>query len=498
MDKKQDENQSDTLNRLNLWAFGSDVLVYALGQGLLLLFAFIQFLIIPKYLSVEDYGYWHLFMLYASYVGILHFGFIDGILVRWAGKELAQVGNEIKTAFRFLLLEQLIVIVPLVLLLYFLLLPPFQWIGLVILPYAFIINLATFFIFTAQAVRKFRLLTAVNVGKGLAFLILIILLFAFGYLNYHYVIFASLTASLISLFAFASWFRRYLWVKMPSLSSLWAYGRENINIGIFVMLGNFVVLLFLTIDRLMVSSFFAIEQFAMYAFALTIAMIAYTFVGAVAQVFFPYLSGVAPELRTRAYQLGKPAIILSWAVILAIYFPLTRLIEFYLPHYIASLPIMQILLCTVGFGGLIQILHVSYYKVYRKQRQYFLWGITALALSVILNLLAIKIGGTLESVAIATLVSFLIWYIMNELNLRSVVGESKRELWKGLAVLGSYLGAFWLASFAADWFVTQILIYIGFFILVTWLLFGSEAKQLIALMNELRRGILWTGRRSPS
>ncbi|MBT9148095.1 MAG: hypothetical protein DDT32_01865 [Syntrophomonadaceae bacterium] len=470
----------------DLRRFGSDVAVYATGQGLLLLFGFIQLLIIPRYLSVEDYGYLQLFMLYASYVGILHLGLINGIHVRWAGKELAQVGSEIKTAFRFLLIEQLVVIIPLALLLYFLLQPPFQWIGLVILIYALITNLAAFFMWTCMAIRKFKLLTAVNVGTGLASLILIILLFASGFLNYQYVILASLTAFLLALFGLAFWFRQYLWGEMPSLSSLWAYGKENINIGIFVLLGNFVVVLFLTIDRLMVSSFFAIEQFAIYAFALTVAMIAYTFVGVVSQVFFPNLSAMTTELRTRAYQLGKPAIILAWAATLTLYFPLTRLIEFYLPHYVASLPIMQILLCTVGFGSLIQILHVSFYMAYRKQRQYFLWGITALTVSAMLNLLAIKVFGTLESVAIATLISFVIWYTINELSLRSVVEQSNSELWKGVAIIGSYLGGFWLASFVADWFVAQMVIYICFFSLVSWLLLRSEIRQLVTVANSIK------------
>jgi O-antigen/teichoic acid export membrane protein len=470
----------------DLHRFGSDILVYSWGNALILLFGFVQLLIIPRYLSVEDFGYWQLFMLYASYVGILHLGFINGIHVRWAGKELNQVGNEIKTAFTFLLLQQLVVIMPLGLLLYFLLQPPFQWIGLMILVYAFILNLAAFFTWTCMAVRKFKLLTAVNVSIGLAFLILIILLFAFGFLNYQYIIFASLTASLLALFALAFWFRQYLWGEMPSISSLLAYGKENINIGIFVLLGNFVVVLFLTIDRLMVSSFFAIDQFAVYAFALTLAMSAYTFVGAVFQVFFPNLSAMTPELRAKAYQLGKPAIILAWATILAIYFPLTKLIEFYLPHYVASLPIMQILLGTVGFGSLIQILHVSFYLAYRKQRVYFLRGITALALSALLNLLAIQVWGTLESVTVATLISFVIWYIMNELSLRSVVEQSNSELWKGLAILASYLGAFWLASLLWDWFIAQMLIYIGFFLLVTWLLLRSELRELVMVANDLR------------
>ncbi len=477
----------DTISHdFGLRRFGSDVLLYSAGSALLLLFGFVQILIIPKYLSVEGYGYWQLFTLYGTYVGVLHLGFIDGILVRWAGKEFTQVSQEIKIAFSFLFLQLIAVTIPLGLVFYFLLAAPLKSIALLVLAYAFIFDLATFFIFTSQAVRKFRMLTAVNVGRGAAFLLIIVALFASGYLGYHSVILAFLAAHFLALVFFAFWFRKYLGGKIPSLSALWVYGRKNINIGIFVLLGNFVLVLFLTIDRLMVSSLFQIEQFAVYAFALMIGMVAYTFIQAVSQVFFPYLSAATNELRIRAYQLAKPAIILAWAAMLTLYFPLTQLVEFYLPRYVASLPIMQILLCLIGFSSLIQILHINIYKAYRKQKQYFFWGIISLALSAFLNMLAIKVFGTLESVAIATVISFGVWYIINELNLKVVVRQSNGGLWKGVAAFISYLSGFWLASFVADWFITQMLIYIGFFFLIGWLLFGPEIRDLLTVAKGWR------------
>ncbi|MGB8707154.1 MAG: oligosaccharide flippase family protein [Dehalococcoidia bacterium] len=481
-----DQKQSEANGQFKVHAFGKDILIYSLGNGLLLLFGFIQVFVIAKYLSVEDYGYWQLFILYSTYVGLLHLGFIDGILMRWAGKELARVGDEIRTAFRFLILEQVVVIVPLALLLYFLIHPPVQWLWLMVLAYAFIMNLATFFAFTAQAVRKFGLVTAINVGRGLTFLIIIILLFIVGYLSYRYVVIANLIAVMLALFTFAFWFRKYLWGEKPTIPRLWAYGKENINIGIFVLFGNFIAVLLLTTDRLMVSSFFNIEQFAIYAFAQAVVVAVYIFVRAVAEVFFPHISVATPALQNRAYRLGESAIILAWAVLLAGYFPLARLIEYYLPHYVSSLPVMQILLCSIGFGSLIQILHVNYYKVYRKQRQYFLWGITALVITVLLVLLAIKVMGTLESVAIAILLSFGVWYIANELSLKSTTGANKKEPWRSLLIMVCYFAAFWLSSFLTDWFVAQMLIYVGFFLLVTGLALRSEVADLVAVVNKRR------------
>jgi hypothetical protein len=105
MSENQDKSQTGLNSEFGIRAFGTDVLIFSVGQGILLLLGFIQGLIVPKYLSVEDYGYLQIFVLYSSYVGILHLGFIDGAFVRWAGKGIAQVGSELKAAFRFLILE---------------------------------------------------------------------------------------------------------------------------------------------------------------------------------------------------------------------------------------------------------------------------------------------------------------------------------------------------------------------------------------------------------
>lgn len=473
-------NQPETPNKFKIHAFGKHVLVYSLGNGLLLIFSFLQLLLIPKYLSVGAYGSWQLFLLYTTYVGVLHLGFIDGILVRWAGKDISGVGDEISTAFKFLVLQQLAVIVLLALLFYFLIDTPLRWLWLMILVYAFIMNLGAFFMYTSQAVRKFGLLTAINVVRGLIFLIAVILLFAIGYFSYENIVVAYLISFALALLVFLYWFRKYLWGKKNAAGSPWAFGIKNCSVGVFILLGNFVVLIFQTIDRLMVSSFFSIEQFAIYAFASTIVIIVYVLARAVSEVFFPYMSLATPVQQRKAYSLGQNIVILAWAISLAGYFPLAKLVEFYLPDYSASLPIMQILLCSISFGGLVQILHVNYYRIYGKQRQYFLWGAIALVVAVALNLLAILIWHTAQSVAIATLVSFGLWYIANELSLRSALLGGRREILKTIAILAGYTGAFWLASLIINSFIFQTLIYLACFSLLTYLFFRQTLRKLIS------------------
>ncbi len=513
-----DEKPLAEKRRFDVSAFGRDTLVYSLGTGLSLIFALILGFITPKYLSTENYGLWQLFILYAAYYGALHLGFVDGLLIRWAGKDLPQFGHEMKLAFIFLILEQIVVIIPISLLVYYLVRPPLQWIWLMTLVYALIMNLANLFVIAAQAARKFKLLMAINTSRALVFLVLVVLLFVLGFLDYHYVIIAYVTSFLLVLFILVYYFRKYLrnvmssdssvlqretilppipfWRKGEhayqrvkiSTASLFAYGKDNISVGFFVLLGNFVIVFCFSIDRLIVSSLFPVDKFAIYAFASVIMGMAYTLVTSAADVFFPHIAGVTSHGRNQAYHLGKFALIILWAAILVIYFPIAKVIEIYLPQYTASLPLVKVLVSAACFVSTILILHVNYFKIYRMQRQYFFWGLVILALSTVLIILAIKSLGTLESVAIVMFISFLLWYIINELSLKSAVQEDNREPWRSVAIALCYAGAFWIASLVVDLFIFQIIIYVCLFSAITYFLLRGEANQLATMVSKIISG----------
>ena len=61
-------------------------------------------LALPKILSVNNFGLYRKFMLYATYISLLHFGFIDGILIKYGGKDIESINKlEFRTILRFFL-----------------------------------------------------------------------------------------------------------------------------------------------------------------------------------------------------------------------------------------------------------------------------------------------------------------------------------------------------------------------------------------------------------
>ena len=66
------------------------------GNAALLLSQVLTGFILPKLMSVESFGNYRIFMLYGAYVGLLHFGFVDGILFKYGGKNI----DDLKCQFK--------------------------------------------------------------------------------------------------------------------------------------------------------------------------------------------------------------------------------------------------------------------------------------------------------------------------------------------------------------------------------------------------------------
>lgn len=59
-------------------------LVYTLSsQGVSIILGILKVLILPFILGIEEFGYWQVYLLYVGYLGILSFGFNDGIMLKY-------------------------------------------------------------------------------------------------------------------------------------------------------------------------------------------------------------------------------------------------------------------------------------------------------------------------------------------------------------------------------------------------------------------------------
>jgi O-antigen/teichoic acid export membrane protein len=272
------------------------------------------------------------------------------------------------------------------------------------------------------------------------------------------------------------------------MPALFNYGKEKIGTGIFVMLGTLVMAIALSADRLIVSSSFAIGEFATYAFGASLLGLLSLFVGSVSNVLFPHLSATSTETQQKSYSQAKPLLIVIWAGALTFFFPLSLIIRHYLPNYSDAIPILRVLLCSVGFVLVIQILHQNYYWICRKQQRYFVWSVASLVIMVALDILAIRLVGTLLSVAVATTIGLGFWYLLNERELQRDVGEAGLQIARDFVMVVAYIGSFLLVALLAGGTIGPMLLYLAIFGVMTWLVFRSEVRVVMQTIGIGTRG----------
>ena len=66
--------------------------------------------LLPKMFSITDYGFYKVFTLYATYTALLHFGFVDGVSLKMAGKDYRELEiSQMRTYTRFFMFSEVVI-----------------------------------------------------------------------------------------------------------------------------------------------------------------------------------------------------------------------------------------------------------------------------------------------------------------------------------------------------------------------------------------------------
>ena len=149
-----------------------DLATLAIGSFLAAVFGALVVFVIPRITPIEDFGYWRMFVLYASYVGFFHLGLGEGALLAWAGKSLGDLQQELRPSLQFLIGQHLLLLVPVGVIAAALLPPRVRFVAFAVLAFALLQNVAVVLQCALQAARHFvpvAIATAAPAGLFLAF-----------------------------------------------------------------------------------------------------------------------------------------------------------------------------------------------------------------------------------------------------------------------------------------------------------------------------------------
>lgn len=458
-------------------------LTYAFSANFLnFLMGFVTGFIIPKFLGIDDYAYLKVFTFYVTYVGVAHLGFLDGIYVKYGAYDYDDLPRKkFRGYVRFLIVFQVIEALALVLLA-FLLIRNENRLNIVLFTIfnMIILNITNLWMFIHQITKRFKLFSINTILTKLLYVIGCVLLILNGVHGYNGYVILQTIINIIILFIYIYYNKELVFGKAESTKETFKEAKELIGIGFFVMIGNFMSVIILGIDRIFVDRLFTIKDFAIYSFAYTLISLFYILLNSLTMVIYPYLRRAKEDTYKSVYETIRISITMLMSVTLCGYFVIKFIVSSFLPQYTESFAILIFLVPTVIYSAQINILIANYYKIMQKTKEYTINNIMALFLSIITNIIAYFIYKDIASIAIATLVSFILWLIYSDLYFKKII---KVRVGRAYILDLSILAIFFFSAYFFKWY-NGLVIYIVLLILLLTINNRKDVKKIINMVKK--------------
>ncbi|MBQ9406326.1 MAG: hypothetical protein IJU37_06250 [Desulfovibrio sp.] len=451
-----------------------------MANAVSLLVSVCMVMFVPKFLPVEEYGLWQLFLFYFSYLGFLHFGWEDGIYLRYAGKEFHELDRRVFAGQFYAVVLLQLVLAALAFLGGWLLVADrsLQAAFLCAACLAPLVNFNNLCNFVMQITNRIKDYARLLLVERLVLLTLVLMLLAVGLGVFHWLFLAKL-CSLAATAACGVWLcRSLLRLSFPSFAAILAEAGENIRVGIKLMFANIASMLLVGIVRYGISLGWDIATFGRVSLTLGISNFLMVFISSVSVVFFPIVKRLGNERRGELYGRIRFALTFILLGLLLFYYPLKCVLTWWLPQYAESLVYMSVLFPVCLFESKVDLLTNTYLKSLREEALLLKLNLITVALSAVVTFITVYLLHSLEAAVLSIPVLYACRCAMAEL----AVGRLLELRLHGCIAEDVLMAVIFVASawFLDSWFATGLY---GLAYTVYIFLHRQQARQ---IMCELR------------
>lgn len=355
-------------------------------------------IILPKLVDVNDYGALQLFLFYISYVGFLHFGWEDGIYLRYAGISYKNLNKSVFSGqiYGIVILQTLILSFLFIYALIFasdsitFFVIECTGISAVLINFNNIVNLIL------QFTNRIKAYSYRMIMEKICLVVFLIFFVGVGMTSYHYLVVAFLLSFFIVSILCVYSIKDLFTTKIPSLSEIYYEGLKNINVGIKLMLSNISGMLIVGIIRYGISLNWPIGVFGGISLILSVSNFFMVFINAISVVAFPILKKIDETKLSISYIKMRNGLSFISFTCIFIYFPVKLLLIYWLPEYIDSVIFLPIIFPLFFFQGKICLLLNTFFKTMRLEKTMLKANISAVVFSIFLVGLSIKVFHSIE------------------------------------------------------------------------------------------------------
>ena len=403
---------SDTITSKKL---AKNLILSIAAQIISIITSFVLGFVVPKFIDEYQYSYWQTYVLYAGYVGVLHFGLLDGIVLRYSQYDYDELDKP-RIRSQFQLLSGFNSVLTLIGCIVSAFLFDIVTKEIVVLVSAGIItkNIFTYTSYSFQITNRITKYAFLVIAQRAAYALFVIILLACRVNDFYWYCIADLFGDMFGIALGAIFNRGMYFGKALPIIECFKEAWLNVSAGIMLMVANFSSNLIVGGAKMIVQWRWDELVFGQVSFSFSVSNIFLTFVTAISVVLFPSLKRMdeyeLPSIYTKIRNAISP--LLFFAIIA--YFPGCWILNIWLPNYVDSLVYLGILLPIIIFSSKVSLLTNNYLKAYRKEK-----------LMLVINVAAVAIGMAVFAIGAYVLnnLEFVLYALVAVIMLRSVASE---------------------------------------------------------------------------
>lgn len=344
-------------------------------------------LIVPKLIGVEAYGYWQLYMFFTSYVGFLHFGWNDGIYLRYGGEDYKKLDKRLFFS-QFLMLSIFQVIIG-SLIAVFTFVSTYNSDRIFIIRMTalclLVVNVRYMFLYILQATNRIKEYARITMLDRVIYIFLIVLFLILGIRDYKMMIVADIIAKFIFLIYAMYCCKEIVFQKFSVFYFSFTETVKNISVGIKLMFSNVANIMIIGVVRFGIERFWGVSIFGKISLTFSVSNLMMIFINAIGIIMFPLLKRTDEKKITILYLTIRDFLLITTLAALVLYFPMKSILTVWLPDYADTLLYMSLLFPMCIFEGRTALLINTYFKAMRKENLLLKINLVTLLVSMIIT-----------------------------------------------------------------------------------------------------------------
>ena len=365
--------------------FAANVVMSIAAQIVSLAVSFVLTLIVPRFIDEYQYAYWQTYVLYVGYVGVLHFGLLDGLVLRYSKYDYEELDKaRLRSQFATLLIftGAVTVIAGAVSLLALggtdKLIFSLVAIGIVTK------NLVTYSSYMLQITNRINKYVILTIAQRLTYGVVVAVLLILKVNDFYWYCLADLCGDAVGIVIGVSFNRGLYLGKMIKPSEAFKEIKVNVASGIILMLANWSAMLMIGSAKMIIQWRWDELVFGKVSFAFSVSNVFLVFVTAISVVLFPSLQRIDQSKLPEMYKSIRSALSPFLFFIMLLNFPGCWILDKWIPKYSESLIYLGILLPIIIYSSKVSLLTNNYLKVYRKEKYMLIVNAISIAVGIAL------------------------------------------------------------------------------------------------------------------